>query len=70
MWAEIADRSGRYRAAYKIVFNQKKLQGNENNRIKLPISSRNVAMGCGRGLYARNEGIGFTVVYRCVCVVG
>ena len=43
---------------------------NENNRIKLPISSRYVAMGCGRGLYARNEGVGLAVVYRCVCVVG
>ena len=36
----------------------------ENNRIKLPISSRYVAMGCGRGLYALYEGVGFAVVCR------
>ena len=46
------------------------LQGIENNCIKGVACSRYFAMGSGCGLYARYEGFGVAVVYRCVCVVG
>lgn len=54
----------------RYLLNSNRGVANENNRIKCVACSRYVAMGCGRGLYARYEGVGFAVVHWCVCVVG